>query len=47
MLQPAENHYSTAQIQKQRIFFDRLLLSPVDQLPYVEIDLYKMKIIAV
>ncbi|CAF5090192.1 unnamed protein product, partial [Rotaria magnacalcarata] len=47
MLQPAENHYSTAQIQKQRIFFDRLLLSPVDQLPYVETDLYKMKIIAV
>ncbi|CAF5198610.1 unnamed protein product [Rotaria magnacalcarata] len=47
MLQPAENHYSTAQIQKQRIFFDRLLLSPVDQLPYVEADLYKMKIIAV
>ncbi|CAF4395615.1 unnamed protein product, partial [Rotaria magnacalcarata] len=29
------------------IFFDRLLLSPVDQLPYVETDLYKMKIIAV
>lgn len=40
-------HFSSAQIQKQRIFFDRLLLSPVDQSPYVETDLYKMKIIAV
>ena len=40
-------HFSSAQIQKQRIFFDRLLLSPVDELPYVETDLYKLKIIAV
>ena len=40
-------HFSSAQIQKQRIFFDRLLLSAVDQSPYVETDLYKMKIIAV
>ncbi|CAF2144821.1 unnamed protein product, partial [Rotaria magnacalcarata] len=47
MLPPAENHYSSAQIQKQRIFLDRLLLSPVDELPYVETDLYKMKIVAV
>jgi hypothetical protein len=44
---PAKYHYSSAQIQKQRIFFDRLLLSPVDELPYVETDLYKIKIIAV
>ncbi|CAF4087157.1 unnamed protein product [Rotaria magnacalcarata] len=44
---PAERHFSSAQIQKQRLFFDRLLLSLVDQLPYVETDLYKMKIIAV
>ncbi|CAF4688056.1 unnamed protein product, partial [Rotaria socialis] len=44
---PAERHFSSAQIQKQRLFFDRHLLSPVDQLPYVETDLYKMKIIAV
>ncbi|CAF4630968.1 unnamed protein product, partial [Rotaria socialis] len=43
----AERHFSSAQIQKQRLFFDRHLLSPVDQLPYVETDLYKMKIIAV
>ncbi|CAF4999167.1 unnamed protein product, partial [Rotaria socialis] len=44
---PPERHFSSAQIQKQRLFFDRHLLSPVDQLPYVETDLYKMKIIAV
>ncbi|CAM4850476.1 unnamed protein product, partial [Rotaria magnacalcarata] len=40
-------HFSSVQIQKQRIFFDRLLLSPVDELPYIEADLYKIKIIAV
>ncbi|CAF2056807.1 unnamed protein product, partial [Rotaria magnacalcarata] len=40
-------HFSSIQIQKQRIFFDRLLLSPVDELPYIEADLYKIKIIAV
>ncbi|CAF5226849.1 unnamed protein product, partial [Rotaria magnacalcarata] len=39
-------HFSSIQIQKQRIFFDRLLLSPVDELPYIETDLYKIKIIA-
>jgi hypothetical protein len=46
-LPSVQRHFSSAQIQKQRIFFDRLLLSPVDELPYVETDLYKMKIIAV
>ncbi|CAF2185656.1 unnamed protein product, partial [Rotaria magnacalcarata] len=46
-LPPAGRHFSSVQIQKQRVFFDRFLLSPVDELPYIEADLYKIKIIAV
>ena len=46
-LTPAGYAFSYEQRNKQRLFFEQFLLSPVDQLPYSQMDLYKMTIIAV
>jgi len=46
-LTPAAYAFSYEQRQKQRSFFEEFLSSPVDQLPYFAIDLYRMSIIAV
>ena len=46
-LTPAPYAFSYEQRQKQRSFFEEFLSSPVDQLPYFAIDLFKMSIIAV
>ena len=43
----AQNQFSRVQLHEQRLFFDRFLKSPVDELPYIETDLYQMKMIAV
>ncbi len=46
-LTPARYAFSYEQRKKQRLFFEQFLSSPVDQLPYSPVDLYKMTIIAV
>jgi hypothetical protein len=42
-----KNKFSRVQSHEQRLFFDRFLTSAVDELPYIETDLYQMKMIAV
>jgi hypothetical protein len=44
---PAGYGFSYLQLHEQRLFFDRFLSRPIDQLPYKEVDLYRMKTIAV
>ena len=39
--------FSYRQRQKQRLFFERFLSTPIQQQPYSVVDLYQMKIIAV
>jgi hypothetical protein len=46
-LPPAAYAFSYEQRPKQCLFFEEFLASPVDQLPYSAIDLYKMAIIVV
>ena len=46
-LAPARYTFSYEQRQQQRLFFERFLPLPVDQLPYSPVDLYKVAIIAV
>ncbi|CAF2077940.1 unnamed protein product [Rotaria magnacalcarata] len=46
-LSSTRSKFSCVQKHEQRLFFDRFLTSPVDELPYIETDLYQMKIIAV
>jgi len=46
-LTPAAYAFSYEQRQKQRSFFEQFLSSPIFELPYVELDLYKVAIIAV
>lgn len=40
-------HFSAFQLKQQRLFFDRLLFHNADEYPFVEINMYQMKIIAV
>ena len=44
---PAAYAFSYRQVQKQRLFFEQLVSSSINQLPYATLDLYKMAIIAV
>ena len=44
---PTTYAFSYRQIQKQRTFFEQFLPSSIQQLPYYELDLYRMAIIAV
>ncbi|CAF4818698.1 unnamed protein product [Rotaria sp. Silwood1] len=46
-LPPTAYTFSYRQLQKQRAFFRRLILSSIHDLPYITVDLYKMAIIAV
>lgn len=46
-LAPAGRYFSALQLQQQRLFFDRYLSTPIDEPPFVETDMYQMKIIAV
>ena len=46
-LPPATYMFSHQQRQKQRLFFEQFLSTPVQQQPYSTVDLYQMKIIAV
>ncbi|CAF2973953.1 unnamed protein product [Rotaria sp. Silwood2] len=40
-------HFSCLQIKQVKLFFDHFLLSDIGQSPFVETDMYQMKIIAV
>jgi hypothetical protein len=44
---PAAYAFSYPQRQKQRLFFEQFLFSPIHRRPYSTLDLYKMAIIAV
>lgn len=44
---PAAYAFSYPQREQQRLFFENFLPSPVDQLPYSPVDLYKVAMIAV
>ncbi|CAF1534303.1 unnamed protein product [Rotaria sordida] len=44
---PAAYVFSDGQLQQQHSFFEQMVASPIQQLPYVKIDLYRMAIIAV
>jgi hypothetical protein len=46
-LPPVQYAFSYQQIQKQRLFFEQFLLSPIEEPPYSAVDLYKMAIIVV
>ena len=46
-LPPAAYMFSYQQRQKQRLFFEQFLSTPVQQQPYSVVDLCQMKIIAV
>ncbi|CAF3837935.1 unnamed protein product [Rotaria sp. Silwood1] len=46
-LPPAAYAFSYPQIQKQRSFFEQFVAYSIHQRPYIELDLYKMAIIAV
>lgn len=46
-LSPVAYTFSYEQKQKQRGFFEQFLATPVDQLPYSPMDLYKATVIAV
>lgn len=45
-LPPAAYAFSYRQRQEQRLFFERFMLSNIDELPYHAVDLYKIAIIA-
>ena len=46
-LTPAASMFSYEQRQKQRLFFEQFLSTPIQQQPYSVVDLYRMKIIVV
>lgn len=46
-LSRAQCRFSHVQYHEQRLFFDDSELSPIDGFPYIETDLYQMKIIAI
>ena len=46
-LPPAAYAFSYQQVKKQRLFFQQLISSPINQLPYDASDLYQLAIIAV
>ena len=46
-LPPAAHMFSYQQRQKQRLFFEQFLSTPLQQQPYSVVDLCQMKIIAV
>ncbi|CAF2081067.1 unnamed protein product [Rotaria magnacalcarata] len=46
-LPPGRYAFSHRQVKQQRLFFEQFHSSPINQLPYMTLDLYKMAIIAV
>ena len=46
-LPPAKYAFSYRQVKQQSLFFEQFHSSPINQLPYMTLDLYKMAIIAV
>ena len=46
-LSAAQTEFSRVQLHEQQLFFDRFLTGLADEYPYIETDLYQMKIIAV